>query len=237
MSLSALFDRGAAQYDRLVGLNPGYHAELRRAAGALAERVAPVPARGRRVIDLACGSGASTRAVADALPDARVLGLDASGGMLAQALAKPWPDRVEFARATAGALDLDCLGRGTWDGILAAYLFRNVPGAARDTAIAETFELLAPGGWLVVQEYSVAGRREARWRWHAVCWLGIIPLGLLLDRNFGLYRYLWGSVLDFDSVQRFGDRLAEAGYVDIAVHAGSGWQRGILHTIVARKPG
>jgi ubiquinone/menaquinone biosynthesis C-methylase UbiE len=237
MPLSAMFDRGAAHYDLLVGLNPGYHAELRRAADALAERVVPTPGHGVHLIDLACGSGISTRALLDALPAATMLGLDASGGMLAHARAKQWPPSVRFEEATAGELDVDDLGRGCWDGILTAYLFRNVPTECRDAALAETFDLLAPGGWLVVQEYSVDGRAEARARWHAVCWLAIIPLGILLDRNFGLYRYLWRSVLDFDSLQRFGDRLAAAGFVDIARHHASGWQQGILHTFVARKPG
>ncbi len=235
MQTSALFDRGASRYDLLVGLNPGYHAELRRAAQALAVRIAPGE-RPARLIDLACGSGASTRALLDAVEGSMVLGLDASDGMLAAATAKDWPAAVSFAKATAGDLDATALGAGTWDGILAAYLFRNVPAADRDAAAAETFALLAPGGWLVVQEYSVAGRREARWRWTLTCWLAIIPLGVLLDRNFSLYRYLWRSVLDFDTTGEFGDRLAAAGFVDIAHQGAAGWQQGILHTFVARKP-
>ena len=235
MPLAALFDRGAAHYDLLVGLNPGYHAELRRAATALAERI-PVTSANARLIDLACGSGVSTHALVEALPGSSVLGIDASPGMLAQACAKHWSASVNFEEATAGELDVAALGPCSWDGILAAYLFRNVPQECRDTAVAEAFALLKPGGWLAVQEYSVAGRTEATVRWNVVSWLGVIPLGLLLDRNFALYRYLWRSVLDFDSVQRFGDRLAAAGFVDIATHHASGWQQGILHTFVARKP-
>lgn len=235
-ALSDLFDRGAPRYDLLVSLNPGYHDELRRAALALAERI-PARRAGRRVIDLACGSGASTRALLDAVPDLRtLLGLDASTGMLARATAKRWPPRVDFQRAVAGELDTGALGPGSWDGILAAYLFRNVPSQNRDRAVAEAFELLAPGGWLVIQEYSVAGRASARRRWTLVCWLLIIPLGVLLDRNPRLYTYLWRSVLEFDTLARFGDRLAAAGFVDIAHRTAGGWQRGILHTVVARVP-
>jgi ubiquinone/menaquinone biosynthesis C-methylase UbiE len=231
---SALFDRGASRYDLLVGLNPGYHAELRRSAQALAGRATHHSTL--RLIDLACGSGASTQALLGAAPDATIVGIDASAGMLAEARAKEWPGGVTFARATAGELDVAAHEPGSWDGIQAAYLYRNVPASARDTALAEAFQLLTPGGWLVVQDYSVAGRREARWRWHLTCWLVIIPLGVLLDRNFGLYRYLWRSVLDFDSVQAFGDRLAAAGFVDVARQGARGWQQGILHTFVARKP-
>ena len=79
--------------------------------------------------------------------------------------------------------------------------------------------LLAPGGWLVVQEYSVAGEARARRIWDTVCRAAIIPLGVLVDRNHALYHYLWRSVVDVDSVPS----------------SPTGWQQGILHTLVARK--
>jgi len=52
-------------------------------------------------------------------------------------------------------------------------------------------------------------RLEDRRRiWDAVCRAVIIPLGVLVDRNHDLYHYLWRSVVDFDSVTQFADRLA-----------------------------
>ena len=231
---SAAFDRGAARYDLMVALNPGYHAELRRAARALVERLGE---RGPwRLLDLACGSGASTRALVAAAPGASLLGLDASRGMLDEARKKSWPAEVSFAQAVAGRLDVEGLGAGSFDGVVTAYLFRNVPAEQRDRAVAEVFALLRPGGWLVVQEYSVAGNARARRRWDAVCHGVIIPLGVALDRNRDLYRYLWRSVVDFDTVPRFCDRLAAAGFDRIAVRTATGWQRDILHTVVAHKP-
>lgn len=234
MTTTAAFDRGASRYDLMVGLNPGYHRELRRAAHALADRL--VGTRAPRVVDLACGSGASTTALAAALPGAQVLGLDASSGMLAAAGAKTWPERVRFEQAVAGELDVDGLGRGSRDGVLACYLFRNVPEPVRDAAVREVFELLRPGGWLVVQEYSVAGNRPARRVWDAVCHAVVIPLGTVVDRNPGLYRYLWRSVVAFEAVGRFADRLVAAGFVDVSHRTATGWQRGILHTFIARRP-
>ena len=242
MTTAAAFDRGAAKYDRMVGLNPGYHRELRRAAAALVERTRTRPSQGRQegslsFIDLACGSGASTRALLAAAPaETDILGLDASPGMLAQAAAKDWPARVRFDHAVAGNLDLDAIGRGRHDGVLTCYLFRNVPADQRDAAVKETYELLCPGGWLVVQEYSVAGDPPARRVWDAVCLGVIIPLGIVIDRNHDLYRYLWRSVRDFDTVDRFADRLLAAGFTDVAHRTAGGWQRGVLHTFVARKP-
>lgn len=233
---TAAFDRGARRYDLLVALNPGYHAHLRSAAATLVERLGDRPAPWR-LVDLACGSGASTRALLGAAPEhAWIEGLDASPGMLHEALAKRWPERVCFDHAVAGELPLDRLGRGTRDGILTAYLFRNVPAADRDRAVREVFELLAPGGWLVVQEYSVRGRRRSMAVWTLVCWLVIIPLGMVVDRNHALYRYLWRSVNHFDTTQRFMQRLVDAGFAEVATRTVPGWHRGILHTYVARRP-
>lgn len=234
MTTQAAFDAGASRYDLLVGLNPGYHRELRRAADALVERTGHD--RPLRLVDLACGTGASTRALVGATnADAEILGLDASPGMLAQASAKRWRPGVRFERAVAGELDASTL-TSNHDGILAAYLYRNVPEQTRDKALSEAFTLLRPGGWLVAVEYSIAGNRSAQRRWDTVSHSVIIPLGILLDRNASLYRYLWRSVHDFDSVDAFADRLVAAGFTGVAHRTAGGWQHGILHTFVAQRP-
>ena len=234
MSLREAFDRGSGRYDLMVALNPGYHRELRRAADALAERLDRTP---QNLMDLACGSGLSTRALVEAAPPgSRVLGIDASPGMLERARAKDWPVQVHFERGVAGELNVQRWGNGSFDGVQACYLFRNVAEGRRDAALAEVFDLLRPGGWLCVQEYSVSGNSAARRVWDLVSHAVIIPLGVVIDRNPGLYRYLWRSVVDFDSVATFTDRLSRAGFVDVAHRTATGWQRGILHTFVARRP-
>ena len=82
----------------------------------------------------------------------------------------------------------------------------------------------------------MSGNSAARRVWDLVSHAVIIPLGVVIDRNPGLYRYLWRSVVDFDSVATFTDRLSRAGFVDVAHRTATGWQRGILHTFVARRP-
>lgn len=238
MTTSAAFDRGAARYDLLVALNPGYRRHLGDAARELVRRIRGLPsAEAPRLLDLACGTGASTRALLEAAPDsAEIVGIDASRGMLAQAARRRWPARVRFREGVVGELDLDRLGRGRHAGICAAYLFRNIPAAQRDGALAECRELLEPGGWLVVEEYSVAGRPVDALRWTLVCWLVIIPLGAIVDRNPGLYVYLWRSVLGFDERGRFARRMREAGFEGVRVKTVPGWQRGILHVVVGRRP-
>jgi ubiquinone/menaquinone biosynthesis C-methylase UbiE len=166
------------------------------------------------------------------------VGADASAGMLDQARAKDWPVSVRFEVGQAEEI----VGSHEWlglddpiQGAFAAYLFRNV--AERDKLLAGLFDLLADGGVLVVQDYSVAGSRLwTKVLWTAVCWLAIIPLGWLTSPRSRLYRYLWQSVRSFDSVQTFVDRLYGAGFVDVEVRTLPGWQRGILHTFRARRP-
>ena len=89
-NVAAGFDEVAPHYDLMVALNPGYHAHLRAAADALIDRMPrPEVANGHYpvgLVDLGCGSGASTRAVLHAAQAAgvrcTVVGVDASTGMI-----------------------------------------------------------------------------------------------------------------------------------------------------------
>ena len=229
--LADAFDRAAHRYDLLTGMNPGYHRHLDAAARRLAERLTPAPTL---LLDLGCGSGSSTAALLRHLPSARVIGIDASAGMLAQAEAKPWPPGVEVRHLPAQRLAT--LDLPSADGAMAAYLLRNIDAADRDAVLAAILATLRPGGWLVIQGYSVGGRRPGGLVWTLVCWLVVIPLSWLVRGSPRLYRYLWRSVRAFDSTDVVRDRLRRAGFTDIEQLAVTGWQRGILHTFLARRP-
>ncbi len=245
--LPTAFDAAAPHYDLMVRLNPGYHRHLRSAAAALGQRLPivnqPWPSGGPepiRVADLGCGSGASTRALLDVLNDdgaaVDLVGLDASAGMLAEATSKAWPDGVRFVLGRAEELASSTSDWGMqrrWDGALAAYLFRNV--CDPDTVLRAVHDQLVPGGVLVAVDYSVAGSRHARWLWSLVCWLIVVPLSAVTSRQTRLYRYLWRSVLDFDSVPQFAARIRRAGFTEVEVRTVPGWQHDILHTFRARK--
>lgn len=244
-TLSEAFDAASARYDLMVALNPGYHAHLRSAGRALVECLPSQDLRDEqrptRLVDLGCGSGASTRALQQSAAAVgltpEIVGVDASAGMLAQARAKRWPPGVRFELGSAEDL---AFARESWGladrvpGVLACYLFRNVQ--ERDKVLSAVFDLIADDGVLVVQEYSVAGSRRARLVWDLVCWLVVVPLSMLTFGHSAIYRYLWRSVHRFDSVQTFVDRLYGAGFTEVEVRSVPGWQRGILHTFRARKP-
>ena len=130
---------------------------------------------------------------------------------------------------------LEALPDGSVDGVLAAYLLRNVPD--RDRLVPEVARVLRPGGAVVIHDYSVAGNARARATWAAVCHGVIIPLAVLKRSDVPLHRYLYTSVRDFDSVAAHLRAAArDAGLVDVAHRSYAGWQRGLVHTVVGSSP-
>lgn len=226
--LAGAFDHAAPGYDRLVGLNAGYHADLRRSARRLG---LPDGGAGLHVLDIGCGTGASTAALLHAAPLARITAVDASAGMLERAAAKRWPAGVRFVHAPAERL-AETGVTGPFDAVFAGYLFRNVadPGAVL-TAVRS---VLRPGGRLAVHEYSLSGSAAHRAVWSAVCRAVIIPAGTVTGAG-GLYRHLHRSVLEFDTAPAFAARLARAGFTDTRVLPVPGWQTGIVHTFLGRR--
>jgi ubiquinone/menaquinone biosynthesis C-methylase UbiE len=232
------FDDTAGTYDVLVSRNPGYLDHLRRSAERLA-----VANPSARILDLCCGTGLSTAAITAAWPDATVVGLDASAGMLDAARAKPDLAGVTWILGDASDPGPALVAAGhapPFDAVLMAYGIRNLPDP--DAALARILGLLAPGATICFHEYSVKGNPRSIGTWTSVAWLIIIPSGGWANRRLGLrratriYRYLWRSVLAFDSVAEFEDRLRRAGFVDVRTEPMDGWQRGIVHSFLARRP-
>lgn len=222
------FDVGARAYDKLVGANPGYHDHLRISARRL--RI-PDGGRGMRLLDAGCGTGASTAALLEAAPHAEIVAVDASAGMLEQAKAKAWPHTVRFVHTPIEELT----DAGTFDGVLAAYLLRNL--ADPDAQLRRFRDLLRPGATLAVHEYSVKDSGVAQAIWNAVCWGIIIPAGRWQTGDSTLYRHLWRSVNDFDGAADFQRRLVAAGFTGVHSETMPGWQRNIVHTFLASASG
>ncbi|MFD9286864.1 class I SAM-dependent methyltransferase [Streptomyces sp. NPDC060030] len=225
--LARAFDHASLTYDRLTSLNPGYRSDLLRSAHRLR---LPRGGGGPRVLDLGCGTGASTRALLRAAPYARITAVDASAGMLERARAKRRPPNVRFLHRSAEDLrttDDD----GSYDAVFAAYLFRNVADPGR--VLRSVRALLSPRGRLLVHEYSLSGSPVHRAVWNTVCRGVIVPAGTLTgDRQ--LYHHLWRSVLAFDTAPAFAHRVARAGFPFVRTVPVAGWQAGIVHTFLAR---
>jgi ubiquinone/menaquinone biosynthesis C-methylase UbiE len=220
------FDRAARRYDLLQRFNPGYRKHLRWSAERLS-----APARGH-ILDLCCGTGLSTAALVACYPHARITAVDISAGMLAAARSKAALERVRFVGGDA--MDLrSCGATGPYDAVFMAYGIRNVPDP--DLCLARLQELLVAGAPLAFHEYVLSGSLYASAVWNSVARAVIVPLGTLASGSASLYQYLRRSVNEFDELPQFEQRLLRAGFVDVRSECMDGWQRGIVHTVLATK--
>lgn len=78
----ARFDAWAPVYEASA-LQDAYYGRLHRRVLGFARAAVPAP---RRLLDVGCGTGRLLRAAASAFPDAELVGVDFSAGMLAQAM-------------------------------------------------------------------------------------------------------------------------------------------------------
>ena len=167
-----------------------------------------------RVLDLACGTGDSSIAIAQGLPAATVTGLDLSEGMLE--VMKEKVGRADLGnRITAVRGDGECLpfADGTFDRVSIAFGIRNFQN--REQGLAEMLRVLRPGGLLVILELSLPEQKLIRGLFK-LYFLHILPLiGGLISGNRGAYRYLPESVLRFPSREVFLDMMKSAGFSSV----------------------
>ncbi|MHC4696354.1 MAG: class I SAM-dependent methyltransferase [Planctomycetota bacterium] len=130
------YDRRAREYEQIYRRDdPVRQAEQARIAEALRGALA-----GRRVLEIACGTGYWTSAIAETAE--HVVATDASAEMLAIARAKAMPaGKVEFLRADAYALDAVA---GTFGAAVAMCWLSHVPKDHMQAFLAQLHARLTP---------------------------------------------------------------------------------------------
>jgi len=143
-SLAAYYARRAAEYERIYA-RPERQADLALLRSRIAELFS-----GRKVLELACGTGYWTAVIA---PQAkRVTGLDATEETLEIARCKTYPiGKVEFVRGDAYALP--DFGR-RHDALFAGFWWSHVPLRRLDGFLRTSERAIAPGGQLVFLDNS-----------------------------------------------------------------------------------
>lgn len=225
-----MFDGIAAHYDRLnhlmsLSIDRTWR---RRALRALVQgAVAP-----REVLDLACGTGDFSIAIARALPQAQVTGLDLSAGMLEVMAGKVEKeglgDRIRTLQGDGEALPF---GDGSFDRVGIAFGIRNFED--REQGLREMLRVLRPGGRLVVLELSVPEQPLLR-RAYDLYFLHILPwIGGRISGDRAAYRYLPASVKKFPGKDAFMGTLHTCGFCNVRHKALS---LGICRIYAAEKP-
>jgi SAM-dependent methyltransferase len=145
-----------------------------------------------RIVDLGCGRGAVLVQAAQRVPNGRAVGLDMwrrvdQTGNTADATRHNLDhEGVERqARLTTGDMRALPFGDAAFDVVLSSLAIHNVPDApGRDTAIAEAFRVLRPGGRLLVADFRSTNEYLATLRG-----LGAIDIA---SRNLG-WRFWYGG--------------------------------------------
>jgi SAM-dependent methyltransferase len=113
--------------------------------------------QGERVLDVGCGSGVVTRAIAQRVgPGGTVVGIDSSPALVA--LAREYADaaqrgtRIEWRVGDCRALPF---ADASFDAVIAATVLAHVPGA--EAAVAEMVRVTRPGGRVAVFDFDGDG--------------------------------------------------------------------------------
>lgn len=208
----AMFGAIAGAYD----LNNRLHSFGRDQAWRRAAVRAAAVQRGARVLDVACGTGDLTEALART--NAReVVGLDFTRQMLDVAETKRGKLPAELAAKVTylegDAMDLP-FESASFDALTIAFGIRNVQEPAR--ALREFARVLRPGGRLVVLEFDRPRFAPIRWGNDLYCKVIMPRTAALISRDrSGAYAYLPKSVDQFMDRDELGRAILDAGFAGL----------------------
>jgi demethylmenaquinone methyltransferase / 2-methoxy-6-polyprenyl-1,4-benzoquinol methylase len=220
--VAAMFDGLAGRYDLLNDvLSLGQDRYWRRAT---ARAVGAGP--GELVLDLAAGTGTSSRAFTGT--GAQCVACDFSLGMLRAGAAKP-AARVRFV--AGDALDLPFRDL-SFDAVTISFGLRNVVDP--DAALAEMFRVTRPGGRLVICEFSHLPEPRLDALYSRYLSAALPMVARRVAGNGEAYSYLAESIADWPAQPELARRIAAAGWRRVR------WRNltmGVVALHAARRPG
>lgn len=160
-----MFDRIAPKYDLLNHtLSAGIDKLWRRRVVRIVRRRHP-----RRILDVATGTGDLAIALARRLRETRILAVDPSAGMLAEAQRKVIREGLDerIVLAEGVAEQLPSVSDATFDAVTVAFGVRNFGDL--DRGLRELLRTLKPGGQIVILEFSTPTLPVIRtlYRWYS----------------------------------------------------------------------
>ncbi|MEO5534151.1 MAG: bifunctional demethylmenaquinone methyltransferase/2-methoxy-6-polyprenyl-1,4-benzoquinol methylase UbiE [Pseudolysinimonas sp.] len=201
--VSGMFDEVAPGYDRTNAVLSVGNSALWRIATAKA--IDPKP--GERILDIACGTGASTLPLARA--GATVVGVDFSPKMIAEA-SKRHP-KIDFRQADAMKLPF---GDDEFDAVTISFGLRNVHDPKQ--ALAEMYRVLKPGGRLIVCEFSKPPAALLRTGYFAYMRFVAPLIATVTSSNRDAYRYLTESIREWPDQGTLSQWIRGVGFTRVA---------------------
>jgi demethylmenaquinone methyltransferase / 2-methoxy-6-polyprenyl-1,4-benzoquinol methylase len=205
--VATMFDEIAPVYDRVNTLmTAGLDGRWRRAAIRAAALTG-----GGVALDVACGTGKLTAALAQAVgPRGHVVGIDLSPGMLDQARrACDGIPGVEFRLGNALALPVD---DASFDAATIAFGLRNL--SSFEDGLREMARAVRPGGRVVCLELSVPRPRFMGGVYRALFRV-TAPVAGALFRRRAAYSYLPHSLDGFPPAEEIAATMRRAGLADV----------------------
>ncbi|MEW6321828.1 MAG: ubiquinone/menaquinone biosynthesis methyltransferase [Acidobacteriota bacterium] len=170
---------------------------------------------GRRVLDLACGTG--DLALAAARRGATVTGLDVTHRMLelARAKASQAAGSGRAPRFVTGDMMALPFPSASFDRVTTGYGLRNVPDL--DGALAEIARVLAPGGMLLSLDFNRPASAAVRGAYLGYLTVVGSLLGWLLHGDADTYRYIPASIQRYPGADGVARRLEDSGFRDVRI--------------------
>lgn len=156
------FDGTGASYDRVVAWTTlGLDAYWKRRI------LAALPERANRVLDLACGTGIVLERLALRYPHAELVGVDLTQEYLDVAEAKLRRKGIQARLIHANAENVAL--EGHFDAVSASYLPKYVDA---DRLLTNLTPHVAPGGTVVMHDFTVPKALLTRWAWYG--WMRLL---------------------------------------------------------------
>ena len=209
-----MFDSIAPAYDFMnTAMSFGLHRHWRNKALRAVASELNAQGNALNILDIACGTGDVAFELRRRYPDARIVGVDLSEGMLQEARKKldrlPEEQRegISFEKGDSLALRFD---NDSFDLVTVAYGVRNFEHL--EQGLREMARVLRPGGMICVIELSEPTNRAALAMYKLYSGKIIPALGRMVSGDSRAYSYLPESIAAAPQRDRMTEIMQRAGF-------------------------